>query len=146
MRQKLYLILGIAVVLILSAAGAGFSQEAEAVEETPLTETLPEAQMGLDTQWLWGGVVSVDVQNNELLVKYLDYETDQEKEITISVDDKTTYENIGSLIEIKPQDTVSIDYLVSAEGKNVAKNISVEKPETMETLPEDLQPPAPVGD
>jgi uncharacterized Zn finger protein len=61
------------------------------------------------------------------LVKYLDYDADQEKEMAINVDEKTIYENVKSIDEIKPQDTVSIDYIVSPEGKNIAKNISIEK-------------------
>jgi hypothetical protein len=64
--------------------------------------------------------------------------------MTINVDDKTTYESIKSLDEIRPRDTLSIDYVVSADGKTIARNISVEKPEetaipeqgaTLETTP-----------
>jgi hypothetical protein len=75
-------------------------------------------------------VISIDGQKGELAVKYLDYETDQEKEIVIGTDDKTAYENARSLVDIKPKDTLSIDYVVNAEGKNIAKNISLEQPET----------------
>ena len=32
--------------------------------------------------------------------------------------------------EIKPNDTVSVDYVVSPDGKNLAKNISLERPDT----------------
>jgi len=81
---------------------------------------------------VWGEVVSTNPINNELLVKYVDYDTDSEKEITISTDDKTTYENAKSIDEIKVGDSVSIDYEISADGKNLAKNISLEKPETIE--------------
>lgn len=156
MQQKIGLFLGIIMFLILIGVNSGFSQETAVSPEPVPPEAAPESQAESQTQWLWGEVVSVDTQKNELLVKYLDYETDQEKETGISVDDKTTYENIGSLLEIKPQDTVSIDYTVSPEGKNIAKNISVEKPESVEpqaggvtlpeTLPEDLQSPAGTGD
>ena len=31
-----------------------------------------------DVQWLWGEVISVDIQNMSLSVKYLDYEEDRE--------------------------------------------------------------------
>jgi hypothetical protein len=89
-----------------------------------------------ETQWLWGEVVSVDLQKNELLVKYLDYETDQEKEVKINVDDKTIYENASSMLEIKPLDTVSIDYIISPDGSNLAGNISLEKLENEGVLEE----------
>jgi hypothetical protein len=52
--------------------------------------------------------------------------------MTISANDKTTFENIKSLSQIQPKDTLSIDYKVLPEGENLAKNISVEKAETME--------------
>lgn len=151
MKQKIGSVLGIITFLILIGATSLFSQEAVVPEEAALEKAIAETQMESETQWLWGEVISVDIQKNELLIKYLDYETDQEKEVTITVDDETTYENIKALLEIKPQDTVSVDYIVSPEGKNIAKNISVEKPETIGPegtevppagiiLPEDLQP------
>lgn len=90
---------------------------------------MAHAQEAPETQWLWGEVVSVDVSQNQLTVKYLDYDLDQEKETTVAVDDKTTFENARSLLDVKPLDTVSIDFVVSADSKNIAKNISLEKPE-----------------
>jgi hypothetical protein len=135
MKIKNFLVLGITALLIFIGANLIFSQE-------PVEP---------DMQWLWGEVSNVDLQNKTILVKYLDYETDQEKEISITIDDKTNYENIKSIDELKAKDTVSIDYIVSLDGKNIARNISAEKPETPmpkpeslpETTPEDVQPAAP---
>ncbi|MFH0913591.1 MAG: hypothetical protein V1884_04865, partial [Candidatus Omnitrophota bacterium] len=70
-------------------------------------------------------VVSVDTVAKQIKVKYFDYETDTEKEINIAVDDKTIYENVVSLDQIKAEDTMSIDYVVTDTG-NIARNISVE--------------------
>jgi len=136
MKQKIGLVLGIAVSLILISVGLSFSQESVMPEGGTISEAPTEA----DTQWLWGEVASMDTQKNELVVKYLDYETDQEKEITITVNDKTTYENAKILSDIKPKDTVGIDYTVGAEGKNIAKNISLEKPQGAEATEEGLNP------
>lgn len=132
MRQKRGLILIIAVSLIFLSTGLNFAQE-QVASESAITENpaMPE------TQWVYGEVVNVDAQNKVLSVKYLDYETDTEKEMSVAVDDKTTYENVKSLDEIKPQDSVSIDYLVSPDSQNIANNISVEKPEGIESLPEE---------
>ncbi len=107
-----------------------------------------------EIQWIWGEVTAVDPVAKTISIKYLDYETDQEKDITVVTNDATTYENAKVIEEIKPQDTVSVDYVAVAEGNNVAKNISVEKPDltktasteektvsvTTETIPEDVQP------
>ncbi len=105
-------------------------------------------EMVTEVQWLWGEVVSVDNVKNQLVVKYLDYDADQEKEITITTDASTAFENARQLLDIKPQDTVSIDYTVNADLKNIAKNISVEKPEAEPTMPsepvsEETPPPLP---
>lgn len=127
-----------------------FSQELSPTEEeVPLSiqsEVPPPESEESGTLWLWGEVVSLDAASGQILVKYLDYETDSEKEITINVDDRTTYENVKSIGEIKPKDTVSIDYRVNPEAKNIAKNISVEKLETIPTevtLPSESESTAP---
>jgi hypothetical protein len=99
------------------------------------------AQEALEPQWLWGEVETINAQAKTLQVKYLDYDTDLEKELTISVDEKTKFENVKGLEEIKPQDTISVDYVVGSNGANLALDISVEKLEDMEEAPVDLQEP-----
>lgn len=98
--------------------------------QTPKPETPQAETKAPETQWVWGEVVFVDNSSGQLMVKYIDYETDSEKDITISTSAETTYENAAALADIKAKDTVSIDYTVSPEGKNMAKKISVEKAET----------------
>ena len=88
-----------------------------------------------ETQWAWGEVTNLDLQAKTLTLKYLDYETDQEKDLILAVDEKTVFENIKSLDEIKINDTLSIDYLVGADGKNIAKNINFEKPDSSPAAP-----------
>ena len=142
MKVKQGIILLISIVsLIFLSGNFNYAQEALPAETSAEPETL----------WLWGEVVSVDAATSQIAVKYFDYETDSEKEISIGTDTKTTYENVKSIDELKPADTVSIDYIISASGENVAKNISVERPEGTpeatqegEASPENLQPePAP---
>ena len=90
---------------------------------------VPEYGADQEVLWLWGPVVSVDSQNNQVMVKYFDYENDQEKEMTLTIDEKTSFENVRSLGDIKINDALSIDYIASVDGKNIARNLSVEKPE-----------------
>jgi hypothetical protein len=132
MKVKTGLMLVIAVFLVSISAGAVLAQE-QAVQPKTGPETTPEAQNEPDIQWAWGEVITLDALNKALTIKYLDYETDQEKEINVTVDDKTSYENIKSIDELKPQDTVSVDYIVSPEGKNIATTISLEMPEAQST-------------
>jgi len=88
-----------------------------------------------DTQWTWGEVVNLDNAGKAITLKYLDYETDQEKDIVLSVDEKTAFENIKGFDEIKVKDTLSIDYTVGPDGKNIAKNIGLESPDSSATVP-----------
>jgi len=154
--QKKVFILVIGVFLVLTGFYAAFSQEPAATEQNApvapsVTQAPPAAVTTPETQWVWGEIVSVDAAKNELVIKYLDYETDQEKEMAIGVDDKTAYENAKSLADVKSKDTLSIDYIVTADGKNVARNISVEKAESAAPAAAPVQeqgtvaqPPAPV--
>lgn len=128
----------IAFFLVFINSGLAFSQEV-AVKEKAVKETETESEI----QWIWAEVVSADTQKNEIAVKYFDYEIDEEKDIAITVDNKTTYENVKSITELKPGDTLSIDYVVSPEGKNIAGNISVEKPEGSQPEPEEVTPEKP---
>lgn len=137
MKIKINLVLGLISSFILISTAIVFSQET--VEKPAAQEMLLEPE----TQWIWGDVVSVDTTAQKILVKYLDYETDTEKEINIDVDDKTNYENVKSVDEIKPQDILSIDYIINPDGRNIAKNISVERPEGAETLPQEGTPEEP---
>lgn len=129
MKREINLILIVGFTLIFLNAGLSFAQEQTTQAQTLATE--PEVQ------WLWGEVISVDSQNQTIMVKYFDYEKGIDKEISINVDDKTIYENVKSIDEIKPSDAVSVDYIVSPEGKNIAKDISVEKPEGEQVLQEE---------
>lgn len=130
---KKCLILSIAFYFILIGYSFALNGAQEQAGETVLgpADQLPE------TQWVWGEIVAVDAAKKELTVKYLDYETDQEKELALSADDKTTFENVPSLSEIKLQSPAGIDYIVDTDGKNIARNISVEN---MEGLANEGQP------
>lgn len=123
MKQRHFIFI-LAVSLILVNTGLGFCEEAQ--ENPGLVNAGSEGEV----QWLWGEVASVDPQKGEIAVKYLDYETDSEREAPIKIDDKTTYEDINSILDIKPAATLSIDYTVGADGTYLAKNISLEKPES----------------
>lgn len=109
------------------------------VVDPAVTPEVTPAAAEPETQWIWGEVVSVDIPANEISVKYLDYETDNEKEMKIGVNEKTTYENAGSINDLKAGNTISVDYVSTPDGKNTAKNISIEKPEEATVPP--VEPP-----
>lgn len=138
MKLKIGLILTVTILALYLSVNLVFSQG-----ETSPTTSASEIQATPELQWVWAEVVSLDPNNRQLTVKYLDYETDTEKEMLVDVNDQTTYENVKSFSEIKPQDTLSIDYTTPAEGKNIAKNINVEKAEGIQPTPEETNKTAP---
>lgn len=112
---------------------AAEKQEAPLVTETPAPVSLESPLEGQgplvesELQWLWGEVVSVDAPGKKLTVKYLNYETDSEENMTIALDDKTVLENIQGLADLQPKDTLSIDYVMNTSGESIARNINLEK-------------------
>ena len=138
------LLLSFLILFIFS--GLSFSQEIvkSTMENELQTDDFESGTLEFEaaepqTQWLWGEVVSLDVISHRILVKYLDYETDSEQDVSIYTETDTIYENVNTLEEINPGDTVSIDYVIAAEGKNIAQLISVEK---LETQSEEVTIPA----
>lgn len=133
MQRRKHFVFAVAVLSVLIFGGVTFAQQ----ELSGDTSAVP------DVQWLWGEAVSVDAAKGEVVVKFLDYETEQEKQVTVAIDDKTTFENVNSLAQIKTADTLSIDYVVDKDGKNLAKAISVEKPEevNMPDMGTTVEPP-----
>lgn len=79
-------------------------------------------------QWIWGEAENIDLNTKQLTLKYLDYDTDEEKDLIVNVDTQTTFENASGLLDIRPGDNVSCDFIVTPEGNTIAKNISIEKP------------------
>jgi hypothetical protein len=125
-----------AVMVLSIGIGLALAQD---VENTGVVgQELKES----DVQWVWGEAVSIDVDKSVFVVKYLDYEDNQEKMLTVNVDAGTVYESIKSLGEVKPQDFLSIDYMVTQDGKNIAKNISLDKPKELESA---VQPQVEAG-
>jgi len=138
MRKSIWLVLSAMFSLvffsgIVLAADDNSAQAQVPAAEPELVAPVPEpAHPGeLDLQWLWGEVKSVDAANKEITVNYLDYESDGEKEVKILTDEKTNFENIKALADIKVKDTVSVDYVLTPDNKYLARLVSIEKPEEM---------------
>ncbi len=133
-KKLLVLCAMFSLVLSLGIALAADIDSNQAQTQMPVAPALeptatPAAEP--DLQWLWGEVKSVDASQQELTVNYLDYESDNEKEVKVLTDEKTNFENIKALADIKVKDTVSVDYVLTPDNKYLAKLVSVEKPEEM---------------
>ncbi|MFH0918451.1 MAG: hypothetical protein V1830_04890 [Candidatus Omnitrophota bacterium] len=138
MNFKRMVILSGLVVAMMAAAQIALAQEAPVApsDSAVITSDQPGIpQKESDMQWAWGEVTNLDNQAGTVTLKYLDYETDQEKELVLVVDEKTVFENIKDFNALKLNDTLSIDYIVGTENRNIAKNISFETPEDTSSAP-----------
>ncbi|MDD5565291.1 MAG: hypothetical protein PHG31_00130 [Candidatus Omnitrophica bacterium] len=110
----------------VSVAGENAAEEASI--EAPAVSEAAMPQEPLQTQWILGKVVLLDVANNSLTVHYVDYDTNSEQDLVFVVDQNTVYENAQSLAGLRPNDTVSIDYRI-IDGKNIARVVGIERVE-----------------
>jgi hypothetical protein len=137
MRLTMRLALLSAFLLLGISAGKAFCADGAESGEPSAPAAAEEMTPQTEMQWVWAEVVSVDPVTGQMTLKYLDYETDTEKEMVMTVNNQTAYENVKALVEIKPTDTVSIDYISTADGKNLARNVNVEKAEGIQPMPEE---------
>ncbi|MFA6079590.1 MAG: hypothetical protein WC779_07605 [Candidatus Omnitrophota bacterium] len=154
MRRFYTIAMLIAALLILSAVPAICQEAMEESKETaatPATETAapaaqevaepapvvtpqapaaPEDESAAKTNEIsiYGEVQGVDVSANSMNVQYYDYDTDEEKTITLFCGNNTKFENAVLLNDVKKGDWVDAAY-EPQDGKNIAKLVSVEKEE-----------------
>lgn len=96
-------------------------------EQEILQESEVESIAEEDIGWVWGDVVFMDTEGRQFGVKYFDYESEADVEIALFVDEDTVFENVQGLSGIKVQDSLSVDYIIRDDDKNIARLISVEK-------------------
>ena len=125
MKSKL-LITGLIIGAICAGCGiSGFCQQEAPVppEEKIISEAGP---VGENVSWVWGEVKNVDYSSSNFTILYMDYQTDDERELALTVNQDTKFEGISDFNSLKAGDTAGIDYVTGID-KNIAKNISVEK-------------------
>ena len=125
-RQSKLLTVGLIIGAIYAGYGiSGFCQQEAPVP--PEEKIISEAgAVGENVSWVWGEVKNVDYSSSNFTILYMDYQTDDEKELTLAVNQDTKFEGISDFNSLKAGDTAGIDYLTDID-KNIAKNISVEK-------------------
>ena len=146
--KKVIILSGFTIVMMTTTGRIVFAEETAIAPANPVLITSDQQatpsttlQKDSEMQWAWGEITNLDNQAKTVTLKYLDYETDQEKDLVLVVDEKTAFENIKDFNELKLKDTLSIDYIIGVDNKNIAKNISFEKPDVSAST-SDLTPPA----
>ena len=89
---------------------------------------VPASALEKKTEWVWGEVVSVDPANKQIVIKHLDYESYEEVQTTLIINEKTLFENVTDLTGIKAGDHITVDYNIDGKN-NVADLVVVEKGE-----------------
>ncbi len=110
------------------------NKEATVTEQAPAPEArvsaVPAEENAAKTNdvSIYGEVQAVDPTANSINVQYYDYDSDEEKTITLTGDNNTKFENAALLNDEIKGNWVDAIYTVSG-GKNIAKLVSVEKEE-----------------
>ena len=120
-------------VLGLVASVSVLRAEEVIVSET--TPVVPETEA--QPMYVFGEVVSVNSDLNEITIQYYDYELNELKEMILAADNNTIFENFQAISEISSGDTVNVEYN-AAEGRNAIQKISVERIEAEESSDEPL--------
>lgn len=133
-------------LFFLFAVASARGQDQAAPAPVPAAAPAKAAEVNpAEIQWVWGEVVAVDPAEKSISLKYLDYDTDEEKTMKIMVADGTTFEDAKGIEGVKVSDTVSVEY-GEQDGKNLAKVITVEKVDDVENGDQALTaPPEKVG-
>ena len=122
---------------VASFTSLAFCQQEPLAVEEALQESVPS---GEEISWVWGEIKAIDTQSASLTVIYMDYQTDEEKELMLITDAQTKYEGAKDMGGIKAGDTASIDFVIK-DDKNIARNISIENIEAMPEAPGSSEEP-----
>ncbi|MDD5504049.1 MAG: hypothetical protein PHV77_01900 [Candidatus Omnitrophica bacterium] len=96
-------------------------------ENTP-APAVEEAQ----SFYAYGEVLSVSPE--QILIREFDYATGEDQEVAYYINEQTSFDSVESVQQITPGNLVDIEFIVLEGGKNVAKDIFVDRVEEFEEL------------
>ncbi|MCX5680428.1 MAG: hypothetical protein NTZ95_07285 [Candidatus Omnitrophica bacterium] len=134
--EKAYVLLPIMAALAFLAVSASAQDTQNAVQSAaaPVNEQVAKTMAAEDLS-IYGEVQSVNAAGiGSLTVQYYDYDSDDEKTITVVLDANTKLENANSIADIKKGDWADVTYS-AVGGKNAAKSVIVEKEEGAAATP-----------
>ena len=138
--------IGLILVVMLAFSTLAMAENTSVNVSVPGVEVkvnAPGVNVEVDTEkTAMGPLVNIDPANKIILVKDFNYETEEFSELAISIDEKTTLENFKSIDELKQDDELTVDYIVRADGKNIATQITLEETEVAQPSPGNAAIPA----
>ena len=99
----------------------------------PVTGFAQEEEQGL---YSYGEVLSAN--QDQMTVREFDYETGEETDIVYYFIADTILDSVESADQIKPGDLVDVEFTVSADGKNIAKEVLVDRIEDYQEVDEEI--------
>ncbi len=136
-NKRVFTLLSILAALAFLAipASAQNTENPAQAAAAPVSEQVSQT-MATEEMSIYGEVQSVDAAGTgSLTVQYYDYDADDEKVISVTLDTNTKLENASSIVEIKKGDWADVAYS-TVGGKNIAKSIILEKEEEAPPAPE----------
>ena len=84
----------------------------------------------------YGEVLSV--AQDQIMVREFDYATGEEKDVVYYISADTILDSVESVDQIKPSDLVDVEFMVSEDGKNIAREILADRIEDYEEIDEEI--------
>jgi len=116
--RKFLILFLLAGLVVLTAAGIGFAQETDVMDEADAPVEFEEADFSY-------GLVN-KLEANQLILDEFDYDTNQEVSVTYTISADTKLEGAANLSDIAVGDGAEVKY-DTKEGQRIAKSIMVEK-------------------
>jgi hypothetical protein len=90
------------------------------------------AEASEDSFYSYGEVLSVT--QDQIMVREFDYATGEEKDAVYYISAGTTFDVVESADQIRPGDLIDVEFIVSPDGRNIAKEVFVDSIEDYEEL------------
>ena len=91
-----------------------------------------------EDQFLYSYGEVLSVAQDQIMVREFDYATGEEKDVVYYITADTILDSVESVDQIKPSDLVDVEFMVSEDGKNIAREILVDRIEDYEEIDEEI--------
>ena len=91
-----------------------------------------------EDQFLYSYGEVLSVAQDQIMVREFDYATGEEKDVVYYITADTILDSVESVDQIRPSDLVDVEFMVSEDGKNIAKEILIDKIEDYEEIDEEI--------
>jgi|GEM_PF-1546705 len=91
-----------------------------------------------EDQFLYSYGEVLSVAQDQIMVREFDYATGEEKDVVYYITADTILDSVESVDQIKPSDLVDVEFMVSEDGKNIAREILADRIEDYEEIDEEI--------